>query len=79
MSMMCDDEDDAFKHIESMNRVKKAFDEEMKMRAIAEKKLHDDMRNEVIEEVAREFETFTHAFGNDTIASFQIFVRAMKT
>ena len=27
--MMCDDEDEAFNHIESMNRVKKAFDVDM--------------------------------------------------
>ena len=77
MSMMCDDEDDAFKHIESMNRVKKAFDEEMKMRAIAEQKRHDDMRNEVIEEVAQHFDKMKS--GGDTTASFAVYVRAMKT
>ena len=79
MSMMCDDEDDAFKHIESMNRVKKAFDVEMAKQKMFEKTFHQVVRNETIEEIAREFETFTHAFGVDTVASFQIFVRAMKT
>jgi hypothetical protein len=77
MGMMCDDEDDAFNHIESMNRVKKAFDEEMKMRAIAEQKRHDDMRNEVIEEVAQHFDAMKS--GGDTTASFAVYVRAMKT
>ena len=75
MGMMCDDEDDAFNHIESMNRVKKEFAEEMQKRLT----LEEQIRNDAIEEVAREFETFTHAFGVDTVASFQIFVRAMKT
>lgn len=79
MGMMCDDEDEAFNHIESMNRVKEEFDVHMAKQRMFEKTFHQVVRNQTIEEVAREFETFTHAFGNDTIASFQIFVRAMKT
>ena len=66
MGMMCDDEDDA-------------FDVEVAKQRAFEKTFHQVVRNETIEEVAREFETFTHAFGVDTVASFQIFVRAMKT
>jgi len=61
---MCDDEDDAV---------------EMAKQKMFEKTFHQVVRNETIEEIAREFETFTHAFGVDTVASFQIFVRAMKT
>jgi ASC-1-like (ASCH) protein len=66
MGMMCDDEDDA-------------FDVEVAKQKMFEKTFHQVVRNETIEEIAREFETFTHAFGVDTVASFQIFVRAMKT
>ncbi len=35
-------------------------------------------RNEVLEEVAKEIEKMT-AFGNDTIASFTVYIRNMKT
>lgn len=35
-------------------------------------------RNEVLEEVAREMEKFTFAFGVDTVESFTAFVRGMK-
>ena len=75
MGMMCDDEDDAFKHIERMEQLKV----DMAKQRMFEKTFHQVVRNETIEEIAREFETFTHAFGVDTVASFQIFVRAMKT
>ena len=35
-------------------------------------------RNEVLEEVAKEIERFTFAFGVDTVQSFASFVRSMK-
>lgn len=35
-------------------------------------------RNEVIEEIARELEKFTFAFGTDTVSSFTAFVRGLK-
>ena len=38
-----------------------------------------EIRNRTLDEVAESFKQFKPAFGNDTIASFQIFVRAMKT
>jgi ASC-1-like (ASCH) protein len=75
MSMMCDDEDDAFNDIERMEQLKV----DTAKQRMFEKTFHQVVRNETIEEIAREFETFTHAFGVDTVASFQIFVRAMKT
>jgi hypothetical protein len=34
-------------------------------------------RNDVLEEVAKEIEKMT-AFGNDTIASFAVYIRSMK-
>jgi len=36
-------------------------------------------RNTTLEEVASELEKFTFAFGVDTVQSFAVFVRAMKT
>ena len=38
---------------------------------------HNDIRNQVLEEVAREIEKMT-AFGQDTIASFAVYIRNMK-
>ena len=35
------------------------------------------MRNDVIEEVAKEIEKFT-AFGQDTVQSFAVYIRGMK-
>jgi len=35
-------------------------------------------RNDVIEEVAKEIDKFTGAFGRDTVQSFAAFVRNMK-
>jgi len=75
MGMMCDDEDDAFNDIERMSKIKQEMVKAQQKRLT----LEEQIRNDAIEEVAREFETFTHAFGVDTVASFQIFVRAMKT
>jgi len=40
--------------------------------------LNPPSRNEVLEEVAKEMERFTFAFGVDTVASFTAFVRGMK-
>lgn len=40
-----------------------------------EKKAH---RNEVLDEVARELEKFTFAFGADTVDSFVIFIKGLK-
>ena len=36
------------------------------------------MRNDVIEEVAKEIEKFT-VFGQDTVQSFAVYIRGMKT
>ena len=38
----------------------------------------NNARNEVIEEVAKELDQFTEAFGRDTVQSFAAFVRGMK-
>ena len=68
-----------YNHVESMNRVKKAFDEEMQMQAKTQQEFYDELRNKIIEEVAREIEVmFRTPFGKDTIDSFASYVRRMK-
>jgi hypothetical protein len=69
--------DEAYNHVESMNRVKKAFDEEMQMRAKTQQEFYDELRNGVIEEVAMSIERM-RGFGGDTISSFAIYIRRMK-
>jgi len=44
----------------------------------AEQKAQQKTRNETLEEVAKEIEKMT-AFGGDTIASFTVYIRNMKT
>jgi len=67
-------EDEAFKELESrlgkdaIKQVMTNLDNELSL-----------YRNEVIEEVAKEIEGFTPAFGIDTVESFALFVRGMKT
>ena len=39
----------------------------------------NEFRNDVIEEVAKQIETFTNAFGIDTVQSFAVYIRSMKT
>jgi hypothetical protein len=36
-------------------------------------------RNNVIEEVAKQIEKFTNAFGIDTVQSFAVYIRSMKS
>jgi hypothetical protein len=70
-------EHDSYNHIESMNRVKKAFDEEMQMRAKTQQQVYDELRNDILEQVALDIEKM-QGFGNDTISSFAIYIRNMK-
>jgi len=70
-------EPDFYNHIESMNRVKKAFDEEMQMRAKTQQQVYDELRNDILEQVALDIEKMT-GFGKDTISSFAIYIRNMK-
>jgi hypothetical protein len=70
-------EHDSYNHIESMNRVKKAFDEEMQMRAKTQQQVYDELRNDILEQVALDIEKIT-GFGKDTISSFAIYIRNMK-
>ena len=42
-----------------------------------DQQFYDELRNDVIEEVAREIEKFT-AFGQDTLDSLAIYIRRLK-
>jgi len=69
-------EDDAFNHVEMMSRVKQ---ENVKQQLLAktQQQFYDELRNDVIEEVANSIERM-RGFGGDTISSFAIFIREMK-
>ena len=43
-----------------------------------EQQFYDELRNGVIEEVAREIEKFTIPFGRDTVNSLAIYIRRLK-
>jgi hypothetical protein len=42
-----------------------------------QQQVYDELRNDILEEVAVEIEKM-HGFGNDTLSSFGIFIRGMK-
>ena len=56
---------------ESMNRKRQV--EEYK----TQQEVYDELRNDIIEEVAREIERMK-VFGSDTLSSFAIYIRGMK-
>jgi hypothetical protein len=74
--MIDDPEKDAFNHIEMMSKVKQE-NVKAQMQAKTQQEFYDELRNGVIEEVAREIEKMK-IFGNDTISSFAIYIRGMK-
>ena len=86
-------EDEEFNRIERESHIKKEYVRDIQKRmdelAVARvlvRELGDrlsrleagHMRNDVIEEVAKEIEKFT-AFGQDTVQSFAVYIRGMKT
>lgn len=86
-------EDEEFNRIERESHIKQAYVRDIQKRmdelAVARvlvRELGDRLsrletghtRNDVIEEVAKEIEKFT-AFGQDTVQSFAVYIRGMKT
>ena len=69
--------DEAYNHVESMNRVKKSFEEEMQRRARTQQKFYDELRNGVIDEVTVEIQKM-QGFGKDTLDSLCVYVQGMK-
>jgi hypothetical protein len=72
---MTHEEDEEFKALE--RRLKKR-DEDDDIQEYVQPLDLNPYRNMVIEEVAKEIENFTFAFGVDTTQSFAAFVRSMK-
>jgi endonuclease III-like uncharacterized protein len=69
--------DEAYNHVASMNRVKKAFEEEMQRRAKTQQEFYDQLRNGVIDEVTVEIQKM-QGFGKDTLDSLCVYVQGMK-
>ena len=67
-------EDEAFEEIDKAQGWRKRQIENLKPKTAEE--FYDELRNGVLEEVAIEFEKMRN--GGDTVASFAIYVRAMK-
>lgn len=73
--MTYEEEEEEFKALE--RRLKKR-DEDDDIQDYVQPQDLNPYRNMVIEEVAKEIEKFTFAFGVDTVQSFTAFVRSMK-
>jgi protein-tyrosine-phosphatase len=85
------DEDEAFNEIERMAKQRmEAVQAAMQVRKVTpedvkkiqapwktQQQVYDELRNDVIEEVAQHIEKLT-GFGQDTISSFAIYIRGMK-
>jgi hypothetical protein len=62
-----------YANAERINMIRKRQIEEAK----TQQQVYDELRNDVIEEIAKEIEKLK-GFGNDTINSFAIYIREMK-
>ena len=69
------EEDEAFNEIERMSKVRQEVIKNLPVKT--QQQVYDELRNDVIEEVAQHIEKLT-GFGQDTISSFAIFIRGMK-
>ena len=69
--------DEAYNHVESMNRVKKSFEEEMQRQAKTQQQFYDELRNGVIDEVTVEIQKM-QGFGKDTLDSLSVYIQGMK-
>ena len=75
-SRLFDPEAEEFKHLELMNRLREDHQRSMEPPK-TQQQFYDELRNEVIEEVAVSTEKM-RGFGGDTISSFAIYIRGMK-
>ena len=58
-------------------RKKPKPEEEMQLPAKTQQEVYDELRNDILEQVARDIEK-VKGFGQDTISSFAIYIREMK-
>ena len=70
-----DPEEDAFNHVEMMSKVKQEIIKNLPVKT--QQEVYDELRNDVIEEVAMSIQRMT-GFGQDTIDSLVIYIRALK-
>ena len=75
-SRYIDPEDEAFNDIERMSKVKQEI-VRTQMKAKTQQEFYDELRNDVIEEVAMSIQRMT-GFGQDTIDSLTVYIRALK-
>ena len=71
------EEDEAFNEIERRAKQQKEADKANFLRPKSAQELYDELRNNVIEEVAREVKKLT-SFGKDTIDSLAVYIEGMK-
>ena len=71
------DEDEAFNELERISKLRQELIKRQMEPVKTQQQVYDELRNGVIEEVARDIEKFK-GFGQDTISSFAIYIRGMK-
>jgi len=74
---MIEDDDDIQDYVSSLGWRKRQIQQVNELNLEFDKLYAIHRRNEVLEEVAKEIEKMT-AFGQDTIASFAVYIRNMK-
>ena len=71
------EEDEAFNEIERQSKQRKEAVRASFLKPKSAQEFYDELRNQVIEEVALEVEKLT-GFGKDTVDSLAIYIREMK-
>ena len=72
------EEDEAFNYIERQAKQRKESVKASLLKPKTAQEFYDELRNGVIDEVAREIKKLT-GFGKDTIDSLAVYIRNMKT
>ena len=73
------EEDEAFNEIERQSKQRKEAVRASFLKPKSTQEFYDELRNQVIEEVAHKIEQdFRQSFGADTVSSLTIYIRNMK-
>lgn len=73
------EEDEAFNEIERQSKQRKEAVRASFLKPKSAQEFYDELRNQVIEEVAYKIERdFRQSFGADTVSSLTIYIRNMK-
>jgi hypothetical protein len=65
-----------YANAKGINMIRKRQIQDLELKT--DQQFYDELRNGVIEEVAREIEKFTTPFGKDTVNSFAVYIRGLK-